>query len=237
MIVTNVFSLFCILDVLSWVVGEFSVILELSVISRTLCECIDSSFSTYGSSARINNRAILHGLRPLLIFFHDFNKIVSPKLTVGNLWVTTQSLGHEGFSVGREIVSEIAGKKILTIFFSRGQQHKGKIKNNTQNKRITVCFGILSLLEFICCALKSLYKLLLAEFTSLFKITWHFQVIIFWGGREGGCRTSWVVNEFTWLWQTLDDVYTHRCFSESERTRFGAPGQKALPSMNEFTLL
>ena len=34
-----------------------------------------------------------------------------------------------------------------------------------------------------------------------------------------------------------DDVYTRRCFSESEGTRFGAPGQKALPSMNEFTLL
>ena len=41
----------------------------------------------------------------------------------------------------------------------------------------------------------------------------------------------------SWLWQTLDDVYTRRCFSESEGTRFGAPGQKALPSVNEFTLL
>ena len=41
----------------------------------------------------------------------------------------------------------------------------------------------------------------------------------------------------SWLWQTLDDVYTRRCFAESEGTRFGAPGQKALPSMNEFTLL
>ena len=41
----------------------------------------------------------------------------------------------------------------------------------------------------------------------------------------------------SWLWQTWDDVYTRRCFSESEGTRFGAPGQKALPSMNEFTLL
>ena len=36
------------------------------------------------------------------------------------------------------------------------------------------------------------------------------------------------------LWQTLDDVYTRRCFSESEGTRFGAPGQKALPSGNEW---
>ena len=35
---------------------------------------------------------------------------------------------------------------------------------------------------------------------------------------------------------TLDDVYTRRCFSESKGTRFGAPGQKALPSVNEFTL-
>ena len=34
-----------------------------------------------------------------------------------------------------------------------------------------------------------------------------------------------------------DDVYTRKCFSESEGTRFGGPGQKALPSMNEFTLL
>ena len=33
-----------------------------------------------------------------------------------------------------------------------------------------------------------------------------------------------------------DDVYTRKCFSESEGTRFGGPGQKALPSMNEFTL-
>ena len=32
-------------------------------------------------------------------------------------------------------------------------------------------------------------------------------------------------------------VYTRRCFSESEGTHFGAPGQKALSSMNEFTLL
>ena len=38
----------------------------------------------------------------------------------------------------------------------------------------------------------------------------------------------------SWLWQTLDDVYTRRCFSASEGTRFGAPGQKALPSGNEW---
>ena len=61
-------------------------------------------------------------------------------------------------------------KKTIMIFFSRGHQHKGKIKNNTQNKRITVCFGIFSLLKFIYCALKWLHKLLLAEFTSLFQI-------------------------------------------------------------------
>ena len=46
-----------------------------------------------------------------------------------------------------------------------------------------------------------------------------------------------VSTRHSWLWQTLDDVYTRRCFSESEETRFGAPGKKALPSMNEFTLL
>ena len=34
-----------------------------------------------------------------------------------------------------------------------------------------------------------------------------------------------------------DGVYTRKCFSESERTRFGGPAQKALKSMNEFTLL
>ena len=46
-----------------------------------------------------------------------------------------------------------------------------------------------------------------------------------------------VSTRHSWLWQTLDDVYTRRCFSESEGTRFGAPGQRALPSVNEFTLL
>ena len=46
-----------------------------------------------------------------------------------------------------------------------------------------------------------------------------------------------VSTRHSWLWQTLDDVYTRRCFSESEGTHFGAPGQKALPSVNEFTLL
>ena len=45
------------------------------------------------------------------------------------------------------------------------------------------------------------------------------------------------VNTHTWLWHLWDDVYTRKCFSESEGTRFSAPGQKALPSMNEFTLL
>ena len=57
------------------------------------------------------------------------------RATVGNLWVTTQSLGREGFSVGREIISEIARsfqqsqekKPIISmIFFSRCHQHKGK---------------------------------------------------------------------------------------------------------------
>ena len=46
-----------------------------------------------------------------------------------------------------------------------------------------------------------------------------------------------VSTRHSWMWQTLDDVYTRRCFSESEGTRFGAPGQKALPSVNEFPLL
>ena len=42
-------------------------------------------------------------------------------------------------------------------------------------------------------------------------------------------RPEAVSTRHSWLWQTLDDVYTRRCFSESEGTRFGAPGQKALP--------
>ena len=46
-----------------------------------------------------------------------------------------------------------------------------------------------------------------------------------------------VSTRHSWLWQMWDDKYTCRCFSESEGTRFGSPGQKALPSMNEFTLL
>ena len=46
-----------------------------------------------------------------------------------------------------------------------------------------------------------------------------------------------VSTRHSWLWQTLDDVYTRRSFSESEETRIGAPGQKALPSVNEFTLV
>ena len=48
-------------------------------------------------------------------------------------------------------------------------------------------------------------------------------------------RPEAVSTRHSWLWQTLDDVYTRRCFSESEGTRFGAPGQKALPSGNEWT--
>ena len=43
-----------------------------------------------------------------------------------------------------------------------------------------------------------------------------------------------VSTRHSWLWQTLDDVYTRRCFSDSEGTCFGAPGQKALPSGNEW---
>ena len=46
-----------------------------------------------------------------------------------------------------------------------------------------------------------------------------------------------VSTRHSWLWQMWDDVYTRNCFSESEGTCFGAPGQKPLPSMNEFTIL
>ena len=34
----------------------------------------------------------------------------------------------------------------------------------------------------------------------------------------------------------LPDAYTRNCFSESMGSRFGGPGQKALQTMNEFTL-
>ena len=40
----------------------------------------------------------------------------------------------------------------------------------------------------------------------------------------------------TWRAIVLPDVYTRNCFSESVDSRFGGPGQKALPAMNEFTL-
>ena len=35
-----------------------------------------------------------------------------------------------------------------------------------------------------------------------------------------------VSTQHSWLWQTLDDVYTCRCFSESEGTRFGSPDKR-----------
>ena len=40
-----------------------------------------------------------------------------------------------------------------------------------------------------------------------------------------------------WRAIVLPDVYTRNCFSESMGSRFGGPGQKALPAMNEFTRL
>ena len=46
-----------------------------------------------------------------------------------------------------------------------------------------------------------------------------------------------VSTRHTWRDIVRDDMYTRKCFSESKGTRFGGPGQKALPSMNEFTLL
>ena len=47
---------------------------------------------------------------------------------------------------------------------------------------------------------------------------------VFWESCQKPCQHATL-----WLWQMLDDVYTRRCFSESEGTRFGAPGQKSLP--------
>ena len=40
----------------------------------------------------------------------------------------------------------------------------------------------------------------------------------------------------TWRAIVQPDVYTRNCFSESMGSRFGGPGQKALQTMNEFTL-
>ena len=40
-----------------------------------------------------------------------------------------------------------------------------------------------------------------------------------------------------WLVILRADVYTRKRFSESVGSRFGGPGQKALPATNEFTLL
>ena len=42
-----------------------------------------------------------------------------------------------------------------------------------------------------------------------------------------------VSTRHTWRDIVRDDVYTRKCFSESEGTRFGGPGQKALPPANE----
>ena len=41
----------------------------------------------------------------------------------------------------------------------------------------------------------------------------------------------------TWRAIVQPDVYTRNCFSESMGSRFGSPGQKALQTMNKFTLL
>ena len=94
---------------------------------------------------------------------------------------------------------------------------------------------------FIILLRKLIYSLLTTSLRRPFK-----PAILFWTvdrrTSEHAFRFLRVLPEamstrHSWLWQTLDDVYTRQCFSESEGTRFGAPGQKALPSVNEFTLL
>ena len=52
------------------------------------------------------------------------------------------------------------------------------------------------------------------------------------GSRVNTPHVAW---HCAW-WRVYTPV-TRKCFSEPEGTRFGGPGQKALPSMNEFTLL
>ena len=61
-------------------------------------------------------RSAAYGSRPKVWVMKDFQ------------WVT------------RSFQKSQVKNKISKIFFSRGHQHKAKIKNNTQNKRITVCF-------------------------------------------------------------------------------------------------
>ena len=57
----------------------------------------------------------------------------------------------------------------------------------------------------------------------------HSDLCVFWPGA--------LSTRHPWRAIGRADVYTRKCFSESMGSWFGGPGQKALPAMNEFTML
>ena len=61
------------------------------------------------------------------------------------------------------------------------------------------------------------------------RLNTHSKFCVFWPGA--------LSTRHLWRAIGLADVYTCKCFSESMGSRLGSPGQKALPAMNEFTLL
>ena len=61
------------------------------------------------------------------------------------------------------------------------------------------------------------------------RLNTHSDFCVFWPGALSTCHP--------WRAIALADVYTHNRFTESMGSRFGGPGQKALPAMNKFTLL
>ena len=65
-------------------------------------------------------------------------------------------------------------------------------------------------------------------FSTADRLNMHSDFLRVWPGAVSTCH----------MWRDIvwDDVYTRKCFSESEGTRLGGPGQKALQTMNKFTL-
>ena len=95
------------------------------------------------------------------------------------------------FSGSRNRFRNRRGKK--KKFLHSRSPTQGKYKKQHTKQENNGLFRYFLLLKFIYCALKSLYKLLQAEFTSLFQITRHFQPILFFFFLGGRGRTSWVV--------------------------------------------
>ena len=61
------------------------------------------------------------------------------------------------------------------------------------------------------------------------RLNTHSDFCVFWPGA--------LSTRHPWRAIVRADVYTRNCFLESVGSQFGGPGQKALPAMNEFTLL